>query len=304
MSKILFTWELGAGIGHMAPCRALFESLCASGHSLILVLRDLSHAKIIFRGLNVTFAQAPVKTYVGFGNPVNSVPNATTYTHILHNSGYENADELEALVAAWRSIYEWTQPDLVIADHSPTALLALRGFRARKIMIGCGFLIPPDSHPFQTMRPWQPFDDVAMKRNDDQMCARINTVLDRFEQPPLARIGQLFSDVDDTILTTYPELDHYAARTGGKYWGVRESFRGEDFEWPAGDGPRLFAYLRTSPQNETILHTSRAEAPHDRVFRRDQVGDAEALRVPASTLRTMRLLNLKKLAPANVRWRC
>ena len=128
MPNILFAWELGAGLGHIAPCRALFEILCARGHSVTLVLRDLSRAKSVFGELKIAMLQAPVKINL----PAIPASFAASYAHILHNVGYEEVAELEGLVDAWRTIYELERPDLVIADHSPTALLALRGFPARR----------------------------------------------------------------------------------------------------------------------------------------------------------------------------
>ena len=295
MAKILFAWELGAGLGHIAPCRGLFEKLCVQNHSLTLVLRDLSRAKTIYERLNLALLQAPVKIYL----PSKPVDNATTYTHILHNSGFEAADELEAMVSAWRKIYELIDPDLVIADHSPTALLALRGFRARRMTIGCGFLIPPDTYTFQPLRPWQPFDAAAARADEDVMLKRINTVLARVgapTPPPLERIGQLFGDVDETVLTTYPELDHYSQRGGGVYWGMRRGFRGVDFEWPAGSGPKIFAYLRPSPNIDTVLQTLK-DCGHPTIVCTDQIPAQTREKYESKSLRfENRLLNLDQLA--------
>src|SRR5471030_2186083 len=101
MPKILFAWELGAGLGHIAPCRGLFESLHAQGHELTLVLRDLSKAKTVFEGLNLALLQAPVKINL----PAEPILYAKTFADILHNVGYEDPSELGAMVAAWRSIF-------------------------------------------------------------------------------------------------------------------------------------------------------------------------------------------------------
>jgi tetratricopeptide (TPR) repeat protein len=248
MSKILFAWELGAGLGHIAPCRGLFEKLCGRGHSLTLVLHDLSRAKNVFEGLKLAVLQAPVKTNL----PRNPAAVTTSFVHVLHDSGYEDAVELDGMVQGWHSIFELTRPDLVIADYSPTALLALRGLPTRKMTIGCGFLIPPDTYPLQNLRPWQSVDEAALKRDEDQICQRVNSVLVN-RRHPLDRLGQLFSDVDDSVLTTYPELDHYSERKGGVYWGLRRGFRGADFDWPAGSGPKVFAYLTYNPHADAML---------------------------------------------------
>jgi tetratricopeptide (TPR) repeat protein len=251
MSRILFAWELGAGAGHMAPYRSLFEKLCARGHSVTLALRDLARAKNVFEGLNLRLLQAPVK----INQPAEPIAAAATYADILHNVGYEDEVELEGLLSAWRSLVDLVQPELVIADHSPTALLALRGSTVKKIVVGCGFLIPPATHPFLNLQPAQQVSEQHLRAGEDRIRQRINAILRRTGQPPLTRLSELFSDVDDTVLTTYPELDHYPDRAGGAYWGTRRGFQGADFQWPIGDGPRIFAYLRPTPQFEKILQT-------------------------------------------------
>jgi UDP:flavonoid glycosyltransferase YjiC (YdhE family) len=283
MAKILYAWELGSGLGHMAPYRGLFEKLCARGHSLTLVLRDLSRAKTIFKGLNVSLLQSPVH----LNKPLNPIVPESTYAQILHNVGFEDVGELETRVSAWRGIFELTAPDMAISDHSPTAMVAWRGLPLRKIVFGSGFSIPPDTYPLGTIRAWQSIDSQRAKLDEDALCARVNRVLSHFGQPTLARIGQLFSDVDDRVFRSYPELDHYGPRQDETYWGLREGYQGEDFEWPAGDGPKIFAYLRCFERFEVILQALR-DLKHPTLISSDRISEDMLRRFETKHLRIER----------------
>ena len=56
------------------------------------------------------------------------------FAHLLYNNGFYDADSLKATVQAWRELYETVRPDLIVFDHSPTALLAACGFQAKKAL--------------------------------------------------------------------------------------------------------------------------------------------------------------------------
>src|SRR5688572_24863269 len=57
--KILFGWELGGGMGHLAPHRALFEALLARGHRLHLCVREPVRAERVFSDLDISIQEAP-----------------------------------------------------------------------------------------------------------------------------------------------------------------------------------------------------------------------------------------------------
>jgi hypothetical protein len=80
-----------------------------------------------------------------------------------------------------------------------------------------------------------------------------NHVLRRRGQPTLERLGQLYGEVDDVLLTTLAEFDHYPMRTNVRYRGPWMLAGGESPEWPAGPGKRLYAYLKPFPSLPQLL---------------------------------------------------
>jgi len=240
MPTILFTWELGAGLGHLTRMRPVAESLARHGHRVLAALRDLASAEQVFGGTGVSYLQAPFKQ----GAPARPIHPASTFAHILHNVGFADATELRGLTAAWRSLYSVVRPDLIVADHSPTALLAARGLPMRRVVLGDGFCSPPDEFPFRDLRPWLHNDPAKLARDEDRTRSVANQVLASWGEPPLERVADLYTGVDDHLLTTFAELDHFGPRQRATYRGAIGPALGSPPEWPAAPGKRVFVYVR------------------------------------------------------------
>ena len=85
MAKILFTWELGEGVGHMLPYVGLIKKLISEGHEVHYAIRTLHRAHELFGDLNVKFHHAPyiLPRYVKVELPIYGYPK------ILHHAGWD-----------------------------------------------------------------------------------------------------------------------------------------------------------------------------------------------------------------------
>src|SRR5690606_39288646 len=99
-NRILFAWELGAGVGHLSAFRQVAEALLGRGHELTLAVRDLAGAVAVFEGMPVRIVPAPAcsRSYGGLADP------PLNYAEILMRYGYLDAAMLKGLLRGWEEI--------------------------------------------------------------------------------------------------------------------------------------------------------------------------------------------------------
>lgn len=250
MATILLAWELGGGLGHLMNLRPLAEGLVRRGHRVVAALRDLSSARQFLADPAVELLQAPFKH-----GRMRDIEPTCTFAQILHNCGFGDGRELATLAEAWRRLYDFIQPDLIIFDHSPTALLASAGYPARRALIGTGFFSPADSGAagLPNLRTWHTPDPAELARHEAEVLANINTALARWSAPPLEHVAQLYRWLDQDFLMTFRELDPYPRGPDAAYWGIWSAGLGEPPRWPPGRGKKVFAYLKPFPALPQLL---------------------------------------------------
>ncbi|MFZ6646157.1 glycosyltransferase [Undibacterium sp. TJN25] len=210
--KILIAWELGGGLGHALRMAPLAQRFMDEGCEVTLVVRDLSHPQLTAKKLNCRVLQAPLS----------QVPaprfKHETYADLLIESGYVNSQNLFSLVTAWKSLFDLIQPDLVLMDFAPTALLAARICGIKSAWYGSGFFYPPMTTPLPSFRHWEKDQKNDQNQRELDVLRSVNSVLAREERPELPRLVDMFK-VDRNFLCTWPELDCYDRPPDTLYWG-------------------------------------------------------------------------------------
>jgi UDP:flavonoid glycosyltransferase YjiC (YdhE family) len=250
VARVLLAWELGGGAGHCTKLALVADGLLARGHEVWFAARHLVSAKNACRALDVRFVQAPFLSTPAL-NPIIPTRN---FAHVLQCSGFGSASELEVLSQAWQNLFATLSPHAVICDHAPAALLASRWFSHRRIVIGTGFTLPPAVQPFPLIEYWtaRPGLQQVIERDERQILDRVNELLLRSKLSPLTRLAELYSEVDASFLLCFAELDHYSSRPAAEYLGALLPSGGDRPNWPSGNGPRVFGYLK-SPQPTSRL---------------------------------------------------
>lgn len=252
MAKILFTWELGEGTGHIMPYVELISRLTAQGHEVHFALRSLHKVYDIFHDSSVIWHQAPtvLPRHVEVILPVDS------YAKVLYHAGHDKPGRLSGLFTAWQNLYALIDPDLIVFDYSPTAMLAARNSRAKTIAIGTGFHLPPNIRPIPgvlaELSAPQDHDEVLTFEN--RVLETINSALTLTNMEPLVQFTDLLN-ANEIILRTLSELDHYSGRVNANYAGIMKSPPGEAPVWPPYQGPKIFAYLKAFETLPALLET-------------------------------------------------
>ncbi|QBE66188.1 glycosyltransferase [Pseudoduganella lutea] len=241
MAHIHLVWELGGGLGHAGRLKMLARVLLARGHRVSFALRDLGCTQRVLADLPVPRFQAPVWLQPAEGLPSNHASLAETLLAV----GYLDVPGLAGLVAGWRALFEEIAPDLVVADHAPTALLAARTLHVPTSSVGIGFSSPPADRPLPCLRDWDGVAPQRLARAEAHVLNVANAVLEMHGAPELLHAARLLLG-DAPLLCTWPEFDHYGRAPAEAEWlgPVGLPLGTAAPAWPPGDGPRVFAHLR------------------------------------------------------------
>lgn len=239
--NVLCVWEIGADLGHLTRLANITRKLEQMNHRVTVAVKDLSRALPVFRDTGATLLQAPVwLPKVSLNRPIACIADS------LLLLGYLEPDGLHSLYRAWQNLTRLVQPDLIIYDYAPTALLANRHLGMPAITVGTGFMDPAPGHPIADWRP-KSYHDQLIARQEARLLESINTVLEREGQPPLTRFSDLYQDAY-TYLSGFPILDLYEGQRDPQrafyHPADQNSTPRQPVQFPAGDGPRIIAYLK------------------------------------------------------------
>ena len=238
MARILLAWELGEAFGHLARCLRLAEGLVARGHRVTLALKDVRLPTRQGLVPGITVLPAPLTPQAGAG----SSPLAN-YADVMRACGFADAQDVVARLNAWRGIFTLVRPDVLVADHAPTALLAARHAEITHLSIGNGFAIPPAVSPWPSIRPWEEISDQALATAEARLDRVTEVAQKTLGHTTAIRVRDLFGTHD--ILDTFAELDHYGARPQGRYVGPIVSLpQALRVAWQSREAPKILAYLR------------------------------------------------------------
>ncbi len=143
MGRIVFAWEFGGGLGHIQYDLPLAKELQVRGHEVICIMKHVIDAGRILGQHGIKVIQAPV-----WQVKVKKLENTYNFAETLFNQGYLVEDGLSCMTKAWRNLFDFINPDLLIADHAPTALIAARGLEHKNHTVWHRFFCPsrPESN--------------------------------------------------------------------------------------------------------------------------------------------------------------
>jgi UDP:flavonoid glycosyltransferase YjiC (YdhE family) len=263
MSRILLVWELGLGLGHTGRLGPLAAALERRGHEPVFALKDLTAAAgPMFEGTRWRMLQSPV-----WINEVLGLPPPVGLAETLLRFGFYDAPSLAAVAQGWRDLVDLVQPDLILFDHAPTALLATRGLGVPRALYGDGFCAPPAIDPWPAYRWWANSPTARIVDSTRHALGIANEVMKHLDSPALDQLCDLYA-TDENFLLALPEIDHYPERTQTRYWGpVFSAGRGVEPRWPIAGEKRLFAYVTpTAPWFPALMDALKRSGASALVF--------------------------------------
>ncbi|MBL7002516.1 MAG: hypothetical protein ISR69_00645 [Gammaproteobacteria bacterium] len=248
---IVLAWELGSNYGHLSKMLTLTRPFISKGYKVSFILRDLSHVQQLGVPDNINIYQSP---FISGKQSAQYAP--TNYSDILLGVGYSDLNKFVGALRGWITLFELLKPDLLICDHSPTALLAAKANGCKVVNFGTGFELVDLHEPFASLRLWEKVPQSSLVAADQSLLIKINKALKLNQKKGYSNLKSAFT-VDQSYLCTLPELDPYIGRKNTPYWGpLMEMGSGVTPVWPKQDGFKVFVYVR--PDIKIMLHLIKA----------------------------------------------
>lgn len=238
MPRFLIPWEIGAGFGHLVPILTIGHALKTRGHQVQVAARHFEKSRTFLEPHGIDVLPAPC-----LNPPQKPFPLSQNYGENLLRNGYWHSESLIEHLQSWLKLLKESDPDYVLCDHSPTALLAARHLNIPRAAYGVGFLVPPRTNPMPPLQPWLNLPIEYYIASEQRFLNCVNPVLNTIGATPLNCVADIFENTT-TFLTIPAECDHYSPRLDEVYLGPLP-YTGPDShpQWPPGDGPRVFVYL-------------------------------------------------------------
>lgn len=248
MSRILCVWELGEDLNHIATFSQITSELLSVATEVFFVAKDLSRIETFTWDPKVKVLQAPI-----WGARSKAPQITNCFADILLNKAYQSPATLRPLVRAWLELFELLKPDLLLFDHSPTALLAARALSIPKVIISNCFVTPPYGTDPTNLRPWDSTNSDAIAHNDARVVSIINDVATTFALPAITKVSDLYK-VDHFLTYTFKALDPYQdARRDVRYLGpLSAPTLGQKTLWHLSS-VKVFAYLKFGYENTEVV---------------------------------------------------
>lgn len=272
MSRILLCWEIGTDYQHLLSLQSIARFYQGKGHEVWVAGRDVTKLRRLFSDVKINVIQAPHSDSAAELGVEKQAPRS--YADFLRRCGFHHSDALSGLMSAWRSMFSFIKPDLLLCDHAPVALLAARGLLrggrygqdrnspVAKIAVGMPFSVPDDNRPAGVFFA----GDLAKSdivRYEDDIVKVINKVCIEFSIPCINNLADLLSDFDQCIFQTYSELDHYGYRSHVQrdkttYVGTVVPDFTEPALFPHFRGPKIYCHVKGTVETPVLLKTLQA----------------------------------------------
>lgn len=146
---ILIATEANEGLGHIAPWKALIEQLLSQGDQVTFACPQPAQARAVLSLPTVRYE--PILWPSMHTRPAPLA--AHSWGELLTNLGYASHKAVAACLQRWLQLMREVQPDALIADYAPLAMLAAKTLQLPIIEAGGGFCLPPSDSTLALLLP-------------------------------------------------------------------------------------------------------------------------------------------------------
>ncbi len=244
MVTFLCVWELGGGLGHLMTLKPIAEQLEQLNYRVIFVVQYLPRARFLIEA-GFECVQAPILKSLSGVSPPNSM------AQILARRGYSDVNKLEGVVCEWIKIYRKINPDLILVDYAPTAILAARKGLIPVVAIGNGFVFPPRDRWACNLRPW--LVDENLRSIEERIVENVNQVAKSQGLVGINRVSDLFYG-DKNFIYDLQETDVYKR---SQFCYILQKHEPNGFPipvWKTKDKLKIAGYLKSGfKENHRII---------------------------------------------------
>lgn len=261
---VLLAWELGEGLGHLPPLKAIALALKPLGVKPVFALRETHHAGPALREVGADMYVAP-----HWAKPSKPPFKTGSFADILGANGYSTGEHAFGMIGAWDRLIDTVKPDLVVCEHAPSAMLSAFG-RIPVAFVGNGFAVPPADEPqFPTYRP-----GVGSPEGQGIVQDSIAFGYRKLGRPAPATLTAPFKG-DFRGVYSFPLIDSYRSVRRERVLGPIEA---QPPLVPLPERPRLFVYSALDfPRIDALVQCLVDIGPEVSVYLRGNLGPGASI---------------------------
>jgi hypothetical protein len=210
-NRIAFCWEMGSGSGHLTGLLAIADVLVEQGWDCAFFVPD---TEAIARN-RPNWANKPnVRAFHcpqwRIDDPESQSKTRTfTFADVLTSFGFSDSLTVSSIVARWNALLCDFQPDVVVTEFAPGALMAARG-RFPCLAFGNGYYVLPKVAKLPSMTSWDPEVPPDSSSNETSIVTAINASRGQLGLEAFDSLSAAFRG-DSTFPCTFATLDPYQA---------------------------------------------------------------------------------------------
>lgn len=238
--KVVFTWEWGAGNGHLRRFLPIAVALQDQGHEVVVVARDLPRAQAMFSETKIQVLPTPTLPL----NRQSVLRMPQTFAGLAWNLGVHDPEQLYRCLGQWKALLEDLRPSHVVSDFGMVSGYVANALKIPLARIGLGFGTPPPGAVLQGMFGQEPSSHEWSLA--EQICESFQVLSTPHRLSSPNDWEDIFTATGPTLLASNPDFDPYRRhRERATYLGTWSRDTGVQPPWQGTGRVRAIAYLKT-----------------------------------------------------------